>query len=248
MSSNAAKIYTKYNHTPDEIWKEVIKQSASDPIIDGITFPLLPDEKTQCHYVGSTLALNTQEPYQYYKAIKDTYEARVGSIGEQTKLLDVGSGWGRIMRFFMKDIVPSNLFGCDVSRTSFDICNSCFRGELNFQLINPLPPLPYEDDFFDIVEGYSVFTHLSYYAVLLWMNEYFRILKPGGMLAMTVWKDRRFDYIQKLQGEPLRSPDSDRYHYILQSSFSRDCQLEKELYEKTGVVYIPYSPDPDSTY
>ncbi len=248
MSSNAEKIFRKYNSTPDEDWKEIIRKSAIDPMVDGIAFPLVPDKATQCYFVGSTLENNVHEPYQYYKSIKDTYVSQNGKIGEQTKLLDAGSGWGRIIRFFMKDITPSNLKGCDVSPRSIDICNSCFRGELNFQLINPLPLTPYEDDCFDIIEGYSVFTHLSYYAVTLWMHEYFRILRPGGMLAMTVWQPRRFDIIRQLQKEPLRSPESERYFYRLQTSFSRDCELEEDLYGKTGFVFIPYSSDAEITY
>ncbi len=248
MYTNAEKIYRKYNSTDDEAWKDVVRKSVIDPMIGSIAFPLVPDEKIQCHFAGAPLVKNVHVAYQYYKAIKDTYESKIKRIDEQTKFLDVGSGWGRVIRFFMKDIAPSNLSGCDVSSWSIDICNSCFRGELNFQLINSLPPTPYADDYFDIVEGCSIFTHLSYYAVLLWMYEYFRILKPGGMLAMTVWKQCRFDYIRKLQSEPPRSPESDKYNYTLQSSFSRDCELEEDLYKKTGAVYIPYVSNPAATY
>jgi hypothetical protein len=140
MNSNAEKIFRKYNSTPDEGWKEIIRNSAIDPMVDGIAFPLVPDEATQCHFVGSTLAQNVHEPYQYYKYIKDTYESKIGDIDKETKLLDIGSGWGRIIRFFMKDIAPSNLSGCDITSRSVDICNSCFRDELNFRLIKPLPP------------------------------------------------------------------------------------------------------------
>lgn len=248
MSLNAEQIFRKYNSTSDEDWKEIIRKSATNPLVDGIAFPLVPDEATQRHYVGSTLEKNVHEPYQYYKAIKETYESRIRDIDERTKLLDVGSGWGRIIRFFMKDIVPPNLRGCDVDSRSVDICNVCFRGELNFQLIKTLPPTPYEDDCFDIVEGYSIFTHLSYYALSLWMHEYFRILKPGGLLAMTVWQPRRFDYIRQLQSEPPKSRESEDYQHMLQTSFSPNCELEEAFYKEAGVVYIPYSSNPDVTY
>jgi 2-polyprenyl-3-methyl-5-hydroxy-6-metoxy-1,4-benzoquinol methylase len=248
MSSNPEKIFKKYNSVSDEVWRDVIAQSALDPMIDGIAFPLLPDEATQRHFVGSTLAQNVNVPFQYYKAVKDTYESKFGEIDVQTRLLDVGSGWGRMIRFFIKDIAPSNLMGCDVDPKSINICDTCFRGELNFQLIRTLPPTSYEDEYFHIVEGYSVFSHLSCYAVMLWMHEYFRILKPGGMLAMTVWKQNRIDFIRKLQSEPLRTPDTERYYYDLQSSFSPHCELEEDLYKKTGFVYIPYRPDTETTY
>jgi ubiquinone/menaquinone biosynthesis C-methylase UbiE len=248
VNSNALEIFRKYNSTPDEEWKEIIRKSAIDPMVDGIAFPLVPDEATQCHFAGATLARNVHVGYQYYKAVKDTYESRIRAIDEETKLLDVGSGWGRVIRFFMKDIVPANLSGCDVSPWSIEICNACFKGDLEFQLIDPLPPTLYGDDHFDIIEGCSVFTHLSYYAVVLWMHEYFRILKPGGLLAMSVWKQSRFDSIRKLQRGPHISPEADRYQHRLQSSFSSNCELEEDLYKEAGMVYIPYSSDPAVTY
>ncbi len=244
----AEKIFERYNATSDEEWRKIIQRSATEPSVDGITFPLVPDPDIQREYVGSTLAENTHEPYQYYKAIKDIYLSHFAQIDEKTKLLDVGSGWGRIIRFFMKDILPKNLFGCDVSSKIIDVCKTSFHGELDFQLIKPLPVTPYENESFDIIEGYSVFSHLSSFAVLHWMNEYFRILKPGGMLAMTVWKESRFDFIQKIQREASKSPESERYLSILQSSLSENCVFERDVYKKSGFVFIPYSSDLENTY
>lgn len=248
MGDMAEKIFNQYNTTPDEQWQTIIQRSATEASIDGVPFPSVPDPDIQREYVGSTLAENTREPYQYYKAIKDTFVSRFSNIDKTTKLLDVGCGWGRIIRFFMKDIGPGNLYGCDVSKKIIDICKTSFHGELDFQLIKPLPVTPYENEFFDIIEGYSVFSHLSSFAVLHWMNEYFRILKPGGMLAMTVWKESRFDYIQKLQREAAKSPESERYLYLLQSSLSENCIFERDVYKKSGFVFIPYSSDLESTY
>jgi len=247
MNSNAEKIFAKYNSMTDDEWKKVIKKSASDPVIGGIKFPLCPDEAMQRQFVGATLE-RVDVPFEYYRTVKSIYESLNCNINSETKLLDLGSGWGRILRFFMKDIKPSNLFGCDVSPMSIDICNTCFRGEVNFQKIKPLPPTLYEDNSFDIIEGYSVLTHLSYYAVLLWLHEYFRLLKPGGLFAITVWKKSRFDYIRNIQRKPPISPEANKYHYNLQSSFSKDCKLEEEIYEHAGFVFIPYSQDFDITY
>ena len=247
MNSNAEKIFAKYNSMSDEEWKNIIKQSASDPVIDDITFPLCPDEAMQRHFVGATLE-QVDVPFDYYRTVKSIYKSNNGNFTSKTKLLDLGSGWGRILRFFMKDIKPSNLFGCDVSPISIDICNTCFSRDVSFQKIRPLPPTLYEDNSFDIIEGYSVFTHLSYYAIVLWMHEYFRLLEPGGLFAITVWKKSRFDYIRKIQSKPPISPEANKYHYNLQSSFSKDCELEEDIYNHAGYIFIPYSPGFDNTY
>jgi SAM-dependent methyltransferase len=48
------------------------------------------------------------------------------------------------------------------------------------------PPLPYSGGYFDVVYCLSVFTHLSESMQDLWIGELRRILKPGGVLVLTV--------------------------------------------------------------
>jgi len=248
MKSNPTGIFERYHSMQDDEWADKLRKSATQQEIDGVVFPGVPSDEFQRRFVGSTLAENVAEPLLYYKSIKAKYAEIGAEFTEKTRLLDVGSGWGRIIRFFLKDLRPDHLFGCDVSKDSVEICNGLFHGALDFKLIKAIPPSQYEEDFFDLVEGYSVFSHLSLYAATMWMNEYCRILKPGGLLALTVWKEKRLDYIASLQKEPTAPKDKDRYKYIMQTSFSEQCMLEKRLYKTTGIVYIPYSDDIKSTY
>lgn len=52
-----------------------------------------------------------------------------------------------------------------------------------------LPPLPYDDRFFDLVYVISVFTHLDEDAQYQWLTELRRITKPDGIVLATV-RDR----------------------------------------------------------
>jgi SAM-dependent methyltransferase len=48
------------------------------------------------------------------------------------------------------------------------------------------PPLPYEDGKFDFVYALSIFTHLSEPEAERWLGELARVIRPGGMLWITV--------------------------------------------------------------
>jgi SAM-dependent methyltransferase len=57
----------------------------------------------------------------------------------------------------------------------------------NFQLVDPFPPTTLPDESFDLVYHNSVFSHLSEDAHLRWLDEFHRILKPGGLMIATTW-------------------------------------------------------------
>ena len=48
------------------------------------------------------------------------------------------------------------------------------------------PPLSFESAAFDIVYSVSVFTHLDERLQDMWLDELFRILRPGGILIISV--------------------------------------------------------------
>lgn len=99
-------------------------------------------------------------------------------------LLDFGCGCGRIMRRW-KSLTGPRLFGVDYNPYLIQWC----RGALpfaEFQTNELAPPLPYENDQFDLIYTISIFTHLEEQLQALWMKELKRILKPGGRLLFTV--------------------------------------------------------------
>jgi SAM-dependent methyltransferase len=59
-----------------------------------------------------------------------------------------------------------------------------------FTWTSPHPPLPYPERYFDVVYCFSVFTHLDERMQSLWLLDLKRILKPGGILLLTVHGER----------------------------------------------------------
>ena len=102
-------------------------------------------------------------------------------------VLDFGCGCGRVTRYWLG--VGPAVTGTDLSDAAVDWC----RRNLPFARFEPnglAPPLPFEDESFDLVYALSVFTHLPEELQLLWVRELARVLRPGGRLLLTTHGDR----------------------------------------------------------
>jgi len=53
-------------------------------------------------------------------------------------------------------------------------------------LTTGLPPLPYPDDSFDLIYNHSVMTHLDSVYQDAWLAELRRVIRPGGIVTLTV--------------------------------------------------------------
>jgi SAM-dependent methyltransferase len=119
-----------------------------------------------------------------YRRFKRLYEDQAGPLGRSARVLDFGCGWGRITRFFLKDVEPENLVGIDIDEGAIAACRETNRWS-RFEICPVFPPTRFEDGSFDFVYAYSVFSHLSEEAHLEWLNEFRRLLKPDGVLIAT---------------------------------------------------------------
>jgi len=104
---------------------------------------------------------------------------------ENPTILDFGCGCGRMVRF-LNNFSPSHtIHACDVNP---DHVNWCQKNLDNVQTsqCDALPPLPYEERKFNLVYGLSIFTHLSEKSSIKWLLELNRVLKPNGILIVTI--------------------------------------------------------------
>jgi SAM-dependent methyltransferase len=98
------------------------------------------------------------------------------------RVLDFGCGAGRTLRHLLDE--GAELYGCDVHGPSIAWLEEHVAPPLHVHRNGERPPLPYDDDTFDLVYALSVFTHLPE-GWAEWLLELRRVLKPDGWLVAT---------------------------------------------------------------
>ena len=84
--------------------------------------------------------------------------------------------------------LPGELHGCDTNPVAVDWCadNLAFG---RFAVNALESPLTYDSESFDLIYALSVFTHLPSRLQFTWMTELRRVLKPGGVLVLSLHGD-----------------------------------------------------------
>lgn len=188
----------EYVLSQDEWFKKVGKSYSTSPVFhNGVQLPGFPPDQIQINTTGKAGLITLREAFVFYLDCIENFNL-VRPIREEDLLLDFGVGWGRIARFFLRDLPLENIYGIDVMEEFVTICQQSFRSD-NFQVTSPFPPTQIPDNKFNYIVGYSVFSHLSEHACASWMDEFARILAPGGMVALTTRGRPFFDYCESLK-------------------------------------------------
>jgi len=182
---NSQGLLNALSQLSDEDWADVIIRSAKDLSYVGFKLPRVADLSVQRRYnTGTDSEHNLHSGFNFYRIVK-SYTERCGRpLGPDSRVLDFGCGWGRVIRFFLKDVRGENLYGIDVDRLAIRVC----RRDMvygSYSVNRRWPPTKFAANTFDLVYAFSVFSHLPEDLHLRWVEELARILKPGGLLVVT---------------------------------------------------------------
>lgn len=182
--ANSESLRKMFGGINDDFWYWLFTDGFDNNALINKVLPGLPDEQTQANFTGRTGHLALSEAFAAYKLFKDILAKNYKSINDCSSILDFGCGWGRIIRFFLKDIDESNLWGIDCYKEMIDLCKTQ-NLRCKLEAIDTMPPTRFAPETFDMIYLYSVFSHLSEAAHLKWLEEFKRILKPSGMVIAT---------------------------------------------------------------
>ena len=146
------------------------------------------------------------------------------SLTNFNSVLEFGCGEGRLIQNVINLIPEAEIYGCDVIQELVDQCKRKFpRGHFIHNDVKP--PIDFNDNQFDLIYTYSVFTHLTEENHLAWLQEFSRILKPGGVMIHSV---KSYKFIRRAQlfspenlppyqlFEPLEEFEAKHpYHYVI---------------------------------
>jgi ubiquinone/menaquinone biosynthesis C-methylase UbiE len=223
------EIFNIFSAVSDEEWTDVLFESVREngerAIIKGCVFPGFPDDATQIGMIGSSGVGALYEPKAFYTELREAMKKIQKEFNEKTMMLDFATGYGRMLRFFLKDVHPGNLVGSDVRPDFIEICRSIFGDDIIFEHNAAYPPLRYENNTFDIITAYSLFSHFSEDAHRAWLKEFERILKPDGVLVITL-RQKRF----LMDARRLRSQGNlSKYDHYIATSFDNNLMMKRYI-------------------
>ncbi len=238
--------YGLFRDLDDDVWAMLLSRQYSSYENILALLPEVPAPELQRNWNGASgLELLTQSK-TFYRHTKDRFAAAHDLDLAEARVLDFGCGWGRLTRFFARDVAPGALHGCDPVEDILQICrDSRLPAELSKSEFVPAK-LPVEG--FDLAFSFSVFTHISETAAETCLKALHAALNPGGILVMTIRPPAYLDLDTKmhalrdtLKPDPLTALSEPRYLFVPHHADPSHPQYESgEMTYGESVISLPY--------
>ena len=235
---NSANVFRdNFASLTDEKWKDVWLATESGTNISGVEFPTLPDPGLQLAIHGSTSwETSMREAFEFYKYIKSRIDLNAFA---SPRFLDFGCGWGRITRPFLRDFDLDKMFGFEPNLLLATVARS----------LNPYVPVfsgGFDPDdsiprrWFDLVVGWSIFSHLSDASLRQWLREISEVLRPEGVGVFTTWGTR---FLRRLQRDEKDLAEGKDVHWYARKCIEGAGDLTARIadYERGDFVWFAFT-------
>jgi SAM-dependent methyltransferase len=219
-ASAGESAFELFRDLDDDLWAVLLtREYSAYPRIRAL-LPGWPEISIQERWNGWTGLRLLNESKAFYALARRIYADRSPLSLDRSRVLDFGCGWGRLTRFFVRDVGPGALYGCDPVQEIIDVCERT-RVPARLARCDYVPDrLPFEERF-DFVFAFSVFTHLSERAHRACLESIHASLEPGGLLLVTVRPpeylrhcERMHPLLDSLGPDFLAALQQPRYLYV----------------------------------
>ena len=210
----------------DDVWTLLL--SGEQRLYPNIArlLPGLPEPGLQVRWNGASGLDLLNQGKAFYTRVRNICADNLDVPLARARVLDFGCGWGRLTRFFVRDVPPGSLYGCDPVEEILDVCRQT-GVPARLARSDYLPQrLPFETSF-DLAYAFSVFTHLSEEAHRRCLAAIHDSLRPGGLLILTV-RPPAYLETSELMRPLLSAPGKDPATAL----------------EESGFLFAPHPVDP----
>jgi SAM-dependent methyltransferase len=188
-------------HQPLDYYKETFPPDFEPAVVvDWEELPL-PPPKERMGYSADDAEYLTWGKYDA-DLVLFQIEKHLG-LQDGLSILDFGCSSGRVLRHFwdQRKNRQWKLSGVDIQARPIEWMRQHFPLDFCVYVGNTLPHLPFADNSFDVIYGFSVFTHIKFQWDA-WILELRRVLKPGGLLIQTIHTEHAWDFYRQHKDDP----------------------------------------------
>lgn len=222
---------------------DLIVRYATAPTLDALPVPISvdgavppnPPQKVQEKFVGLSYEGAYQEAASFVEVVDQFVTKHLGEdLGSVSRLLDFGSGWGRITRMLLARTEAERIYAADVDLEMTALVNATLPG-VNALTVDSTPPTILGAGSMGGVVSFSVFSHLSGPAHEAWAAELGRLVRPGGFAAITVLDGKFFEQLAAAHAAVARAT-ADDFARALADVFP-DLDAARQGYELGEIQY-----------
>lgn len=157
-------------------------------------FPL-PSPEDRENYAGERHFEYWISGLRDYLDIKNNLQNYGYYLDNNFSIYDMGCASGRVIRHFLCQERGLKLWASDINSNHVEWVGKYLGSNIKIFQNYSLPHLPIEDNYFNLVYAFSVFTHIDAFEVA-WLLEIKRVLKPGGFAYLTIHSDNTWSIMR----------------------------------------------------
>ena len=182
----------------DSEWSSLL--CSGDPRV-----PSMPPIEIQALFVGSHSERSFEDVSIFWKRTKEIAGELGIDVALNSRVLDVGVGWGRFYRWLLRDLDSSRIAGIDIDPAAVSMCREMMPWGA-FYHVSDGERYPTPQGKYNIVLFFSVFSHLSEVMALRALESAREALEIGGLLVLTTLRPLHINkWADQLEMPPMNN-------------------------------------------